>query len=309
MVAVVYSDSDRAHWKLAQEPKGLVHTFLTTGINPALHETQHIAHVLNSNIQLINHAEQITRVYFFGAGAFSKKHKAIVGAAFGPFFRNAKIAVEHDIQGAALAVCGHNPGIVGILSAGSNAIYFDGKKVKKNNFGLGYILADEGSANWIARMLLKAYLGETLPKSLQEKFKQKFDLDRKQVLTQVYDRNNAPLFLSRFYDFIVAHKREPALRKLVAEGFDLFFSAVIVPLSEQHPSTAVHFVGMVAIHFESILKEVANRYEIQISSLSKEPIDLLLKHHVNLSGRNLRVKALELSEPTVHQEPINTSLV
>lgn len=302
MVAVVYSDSDRAHWKLAQEPKGLVHTFLTAGINPALHETQHIAHVLNSNIQLINHAEQITRVYFFGAGAFSKKNKAIVGAAFGPFFRNAKITVEHDIQGAALAVCGHAPGIVGILSAGSNAVYFDGKKVKKNNFGLGYILADEGSANWTSRMLLKAYLGETLPKSLQEKFKQKFDLDRKQILTQVYDRNNAPLFLSSFYDFIVANKHETALRDLIAGGFDLFFSTLIVSLSKQHPNTPVHFVGIVAIHFESILREVANRYEIQISSLSKEPSELLLKHYIHLARQSPRIKALEASEQKEHQE-------
>ena len=36
-------------------------------------------------------------------------------------------------------------GIVGILGSGANCAYFDGKKLEKNNFGLGFIFGDEGS--------------------------------------------------------------------------------------------------------------------------------------------------------------------
>jgi glucosamine kinase len=79
------------------------------------------------------------------------------------FFKFAKISVDHDIAAAAIACCRNNPGIVSICASGSNAAWYDGKKVKPNNYGLGYILADEGSGNWLGKQLIKSYMSEKLP--------------------------------------------------------------------------------------------------------------------------------------------------
>ena len=47
--------------------------------------------------------------------------------------------VEHDLLGAARALCGKEEGIAAILGTGSNSCYFDGKKIKENITALGFI--------------------------------------------------------------------------------------------------------------------------------------------------------------------------
>ncbi|TXI13669.1 MAG: hypothetical protein E6Q66_09075 [Pedobacter sp.] len=281
MVAVIYSDSDGAQWKLAQGKNLTACTFKTAGINPALNDEKYIDHILNKNIHLINYAEQVNRVYFFGAGTFSKKQKAKLHSCFSQFFKNSKIMVDHDTQAAALAVCGNRCGIVGILGSGSNAIYFDGKKVKKNNFGLGYILGDEGSSNWMGRILLKHYLGETLPISLQEKFKKRFDLDRKQILDKVYDRVHAVSFLSHFSTFLIDNQADSFIKTMVMGGFHEFFSTNILPLKRHYLHAPICLVGCIAAQFESWLHEVAASYGLTITSIIKEPIDYVLSYYTN----------------------------
>src|SRR5690606_34694819 len=157
MIAVVYSGSRYADWKLAQRGEILA-DFKTTGFNPFFNDEKYISHYLNKNIQLINNAEKVKKVYFFGAGASSRERKEIVENALKKFFRYSKVLVEHDLYAAALASLGDAPGIVGILGSGSNAGYFNGRKFEQNNYGLGYILGDEGSANWMGKQLLKNYL-------------------------------------------------------------------------------------------------------------------------------------------------------
>ena len=71
---------------------------------------------------------------------------------------NSKIKVKDDLHGAAIATCHDQTGIVGILGSGSNCAYFNGIKAEKSNYGLGYILADEGSANYFGKVLLKNFL-------------------------------------------------------------------------------------------------------------------------------------------------------
>jgi glucosamine kinase len=145
MIAVVYSGSNNAGWRLADKGR-TVASFNTNAINPYFNDEKYIVQLLNKNINLIHHAEEIKRIYFFGAGASSDGLKQVVHNAFAAFFKFAKISVGHDIDAAAIACCRNTPGIVSICGSGSNAAWYDGKKVKPNNYGLGYILADEGSA-------------------------------------------------------------------------------------------------------------------------------------------------------------------
>ena len=67
------------------------------------------------------------------------------------------------LQGLPLQAVKILPGIISICGSGTNAAWYDGKRVKPNNYGLGYILADEGSGNWLGKQLLRAFMNETLP--------------------------------------------------------------------------------------------------------------------------------------------------
>src|ERR1700761_8554946 len=192
MIAVVYSGSNNADWRLSDKGR-TVASFKTNGINHYFIDEKHIVQILNKNINLIHHAEEIKRIYFFGAGSSSNELKTRVHDALSAFFKFGKVTVEHDIMGAAVACCKNSPGIVSICGSGTNAAWYDGKKVKPNNYGLGYILADEGSANWLGRQLIKGFMDETMPENLRKKFAKKYEADRTNLLEKVYRQKQPAL--------------------------------------------------------------------------------------------------------------------
>jgi glucosamine kinase len=280
MIAVVYSGSQYAHWRLAYKGK-TVASFKTNGINPYFNDEKHITQLLSKNINLIHHAEEIKRIYFFGAGASSEALKLIIYNSLSTFFKYAKVNVEHDILAAAIACCKNSPGIISICGSGSNAAWYDGRKVKPNNFGLGYILADEGSGNWLGRQLIKGFMNETLPENLKKKFVKKYDADRITLLEKVYRQKQPALYLSSFTDFYLENKDEQYLQNVIIKGFSKLISTYLLPLNKQYPEASVHFAGSVASNFQEHLYEVAADYKLTIGTIIKEPINNLLTYYSN----------------------------
>ena len=278
MIAVVYSGSNNAGWRLAKQGR-TVASFNTNAINPYFNDEKYIVQLLNKNINLIHHAEEIKRIYFYGAGASSEDLRQVIHNALSTFFKFAKITVGHDIEAAAIACCRNNPGIVGICASGSNAAWYDGKKVKLNNYGLGYILADEGSGNWLGRQLIKGFMNETLPANIRKKFEQRYDADRKTLLEKVYRQKQPALFLSGFCDFYTDNQDDAYLRNVIKTGFDKLMHTYLLPLHQQHPEAPVYFAGSVAANFQDILHESAEAAGIKIASIVKEPINNLLSYY------------------------------
>lgn len=280
MIAVVYSGSRYANWKLAEKGK-IIAEFRTVGINPFFNDEKFISMLLNKKTELINNAEKIKRIYFFGAGASSADRKEIISNAFSSFFRYGKVVVDHDLKAAAIATCGDEAGIVGILGSGSNAAFFDGKKSRENNYGLGYVLADEGSANWLGRMLLKSYLNETMPEGFRHKFMKRYDLDRKLILDKVYKQPQPVLFLSSFADFLMENRDDGFVKQLVTDGFNNYLRTYIIPLSKHYPGNQLHFAGTVAAGFHDWLRETATLNNLAVASVIKEPIYNVLNYYSN----------------------------
>ena len=280
MIAVVYSGSRFADWKLSDKGE-VVANFKTPGINPFFSDEKAITQLLNKTNELIYHAEEIKRIYFYGAGAFSRKRQQIIEGAFVKFFRYGKVNVDHDLKAAAIATCQDQPGIVGILGSGSNVAYFNGKKIKENNFGLGYILGDEGSANWMGRVLLRDLLTGRLPKKFEQSFYQKYTLDKKQILDKVYKQPYPALFLSSFADFLLDHQKEEYVKRMVLTGFETYFETYILPVAKQYPGSPLHFAGTISAGFETWLREVAEKYGFNIVSVVREPIYNVLDYYSN----------------------------
>jgi N-acetylglucosamine kinase-like BadF-type ATPase len=280
MIAVVYSGSNNAGWRLAYKGR-TVASFNTNAINPYFNDEKYITQLLNKNINLIHHAEEIKRIYFFGAGASSDALKQVIHNALTLFFKFAKISVDHDIAAAAIACCRNNPGIVSICASGTNAAWYDGKRVKPNNYGLGYILADEGSGNWLGKQLIKSYMSEKLPVNLQKKFMHRYDADRKTLLEKVYRQKQPALFLSSFSDFFLDNKDDAYLSSIIKTGFTKLIDTYILPLQKQHPDVPVHFAGSVASNFQEHLYETAESAGVKIATIIKEPINNLLSYYSN----------------------------
>ena len=280
MVAVVYSGSKTAFWKLTRNGQVIAHCN-TTGINPTFVDPKMILQILNKKVVLVNNAENIKKIYFFAAGASSADRRDELAETLLSFFRYSKVFVENDLFGAAKAACYDQPGIVGMLGSGSNCAYFDGKKLNNNNFGLGYILGDEGSSNYFGKTLLKNFLSKQLPEELETKFIRNFNLDRPQILERIYNKPQANIFLTSFFDFFTQNIKHDYILSLIDEGFEKYFQTYVLPIVAKHSNEDLHFVGKVAAELEDRLQLTAERHQLKIKSIIKEPILNLLKHYTN----------------------------
>ncbi|MGN6394953.1 MAG: hypothetical protein ACTHMI_05295 [Mucilaginibacter sp.] len=280
MNAVVYSGSNYAEWRLFDKER-IIAAFKTSGINPYFNDEKQIIAVLSKNINLIHHAEEIKRIYFYGAGSFSTELKNTVHDAFSKFFKFGRVSVEHDITAAAIACCKNSPGIISIIGSGSNSAWYDGKRVKPNNYGLGYILADEGSGNWLGRQLVKGYMNETLPENIRKKFVQRYDPDRKTLLEKIYRQKQPAIYLSSFTEFFIDNQEDGYIKGTIKKGFDKLMQTYLLPLHDEHPEAFLYFAGTVAANFQSQLQDAAADAGLKIATIIKEPINNLLTYFQN----------------------------
>jgi len=281
MIAVVFTGSKYADWRLADKNR-VISGFRMPGINPYLQDERTINQILHKNTNLINHAEQIKKIFFFGAGSSSLERQDKIKRVFERFFVNAKVKVEHDMIASSIATFGDEKGITAILGSGSNAAYYTGKKNIVNNLGLGYILADEGSSNWLGRMLLKDFVTNKLPVDIREKMNAKFNLDQKLILEKVYNAPSPTNFLTSFADFLLENKENIYIKNLVKKGLRSFFEVYIKPLADQYPNEKINFTGSIAHAYEDWLREIAQQeYSLQIGLILKEPIHNLTKYYIN----------------------------
>ena len=281
MFAVVYSGARHADWRLIEKGKVLTE-FKTKGINPFFHDEKYITQLLNKTNDLVNYAEAIKKIFFFGAGATIPERKETISTSLALFFRYAKIFVEHDLQAAALACANDERAIICVIGSGSNATYFDGKKTIDNNFGLGYLLGDEGSANWLGRIILRDWLYERIPKDFLALLKETHDYDRNLILERVYKQPNPEQFLCSFVDILMEHRTHTYVQSLIKNGFNIFLNTYVKSLQKRHGSTLpIHFVGTVAANFQDYLREIATTKNITITTVTKEPIYNLVNYYAN----------------------------
>ena len=280
MIAVVYSGSKTAFWKIARDGKTIAECTMP-GINPCFNDQKAILQYLNKKTILINHAESIKKIYVFAAGASSPERRRELADALGLFFKYSKITVKDDLYGAAISACYNNSGIVGILGSGANCAYFDGKNPEKNNYGLGFILGDEGSSTYLGKILIKGFMQEKLPEDLQKEFEVRYNLDRPQILERMYKKPMVQQFLSSFFDFFLDNRDHQYIASLIDTAFEIYFSTYLLPTVKLHPGKEIHFVGLVAGSFQEQLRETARRHNLEITSITKEPIYNLLNYYSN----------------------------
>ena len=278
MILIADGGSTKADWIALDANKNERFRVRTLGLNPAVISSEELTNRIVNMFQLINIKDEVSQVYFYGAGCGTPKACAILKDVMQAIFTNADIAVEEDMLAAVYAASGKNPALVCILGTGSNSCYFDGQSMQMQVPSLGYVLMDEASGNYFGKRLIRDYFYGMMPKYMIDRFEADYVLDADTIKTNIYRAPNPNMYLASFAKFMFDFKDEKYVRRLMKKGFEKFFKYRILPYnpSEDLP---IYFIGSIAHYFKEILDDVAKKNGLKISGVIQRPIDNLLEYH------------------------------
>jgi len=276
MILIADSGGSKIDWRLLNSD-GSIGQANTPGFNPYYQPIEDLHKTISASIAPIV-KEEVSDVYFYGAGVSSEKNQLVIKETFLSFFPKAKVEIGWDLLAAARALCGHEPGIACIMGTGSNSCLYDGKEITGNVANLGWILADEGSGANIGRKFLVDYLRKKFPASLEKAFHERFPFTREEFLEKVYQHEKPSAFLASFMRFIFQHLKEKYCHQLVYNSFAEFYENNVMQYPD-YKNLKVHFTGSVGFYFSDILRQVANDKGITVKNILESPIAGLTLYH------------------------------
>ncbi len=275
MLLIADSGSTKCDWVFVVDETE--QAFFTMGFNPFFHDSNKIESEISKNQGLTAVANQVKKLYYYGASVSSTDRAQIVINALKNVFKNAEIQVDHDMIGSVYATCGTAPGIACILGTGSNSCYFDGKNISEKVPALGYILGDEGSGSWLGKRLLRDFLYHDLPADLENDLKAT-GLEKEIVFENIYKKPNVNVYLASFARFLGPRQNIPYVKQIIKEGFEAFVKVHVCKFDD-YKNVPVHFVGSVAYFSKDILAEVCQEYGLKLGVVTNEPIRGLVQYH------------------------------
>ena len=270
------SGSSKAEWCLVNGKSKK--TFLTQGLSPYFLSAEQIEYIIEQELMPKLKNVQPDEVYFYGTGCSNPDNVKLVRKAIQRIFNDATVMVDHDLMGAARALCGNEKGIACILGTGSNSCYYNGKKIMKNSPGLGYVLGDEGSGAYLGRKVIQYFLYNTFDPDLADRFRAKFNTNSDEILSAVYKKPLPNRYLASYAIFLAENRGHYMIENILEDGFNDFFFNHVLKYREAW-TTAINFTGSVAYGFKDVLKDMCSGYELQLGSVLKKPIDGLVKFH------------------------------
>ncbi|MEI6864563.1 N-acetylglucosamine kinase [Flavicella sp.] len=278
MILIADGGSTKVDWIALDEQKNELFKIRTQGLNPAVVEEKVLKERVLSAKEFSENLDQVTQVFFYGAGCGTKVATKILKDLLEELFSNATVIVEEDMLAAVYAATGSDPAIVCILGTGSNSCFYDGKETHMNTVSLGYMLMDEASGNYFGKRLIRNYYYKTMPAHIAAKFEESYDLSPDTVKHKLYKEPNPNTYLADFASFMFQFKEETYVKEMMESGFDEFFVTRVLPF-EKDKSTPIYFIGSIAHYFYDILKKVADKYELNLAGVIQRPIDNLIKYH------------------------------
>jgi glucosamine kinase len=253
-------------------------TFLTQGLSPYFLSSEQIGHIIATELKVKIKNATVDKVFFYGTGCSNPQNILSVKKALQKNFIGAKIYVDHDLMGAAKALCGTNKGVACILGTGANSCAYNGKKITKNSPGLGYILGDEGSGAYLGKKVVQYYLYKTFDEDLMDRFEAKYKTNKVEILDNVYKKPLPNRYLASFAMFLAENRGHYMIENIIEDGLNDFFFNHIYKYRESW-TLPINFVGSIAFGFKDVLKEMCNAYQLQLGKVIKKPMDGLIKYH------------------------------
>ena len=279
MVLIVDSGATKSDWIALSENGEQLFTTQTLGLSPEVLTREVIEDRLANNFEISKNREEVSQLFFYGAGCGTDRMKTFLKDIFKDFFPNAKAEVREDTYAAIYATTkiGH-PGIVCILGTGSNCSYYDGHQLFQKVTSLGYILMDDGSGNFFGRKLLRDYYFHKMPQDLGIKFAKEYNLDADAIKEHLYKQPNPNTYLATFARFIVENKEHPYCNGVIQKGFQQFVNNYIMQF-ELATKVPINFVGSIAFYLKDELETVIRNNDLILGVIRQRPIDGLVEFH------------------------------
>lgn len=263
---------------------GLIHSrdkvnyFSTIGINPYFFKSEEIVNILLNEIPGTIDKLEVKEIFYYGAGCSSESRNKRVYDALKLIFPNSEIVVNHDLLGAAIALCGNSKGIACILGTGSNACLYDGKNIIDQHGGIGFILGDEGSGAHLGKLFVQQLFYKNVPADLREDFYKYFKIKDEEIIDNIYMKPYPNRFLASFSPFFSKHISNPFIENIIMHSFNDFFGFHIKYFKnyKEYPFNAV---GSISIHFEKQLRKVIADFEMQAGIFVEKPINHLVEYY------------------------------
>jgi glucosamine kinase len=250
----------------------------TIGLNPNFVSEDIFKHTLSAEVLPAFKNPGIEEVWFYGAGCAGKAMEKKVRNAIMSVIPSAAINVFSDLTGAARGLLGTGKGYICMIGTGSNSGYYDGKNISANIPPLGFILGDEGSGAALGKKLLADFLRGIMPTGLAEEFSKDYGAEKDEIVKHVYRGIFPSRYIGGFVQFLKDHISDPYCNSLVRKSFEEFVERNL-KLYKVAGMTEIAVTGSVAWHFSSILKEVFEKNNFIITTLTRGPIEGLIRYH------------------------------
>lgn len=278
-MAILIADSGatKCEWCVVEKGK-LKKTLFTLGISPYFLSGQQVEELVRRDLYPEISRYKIDAIFYYGTGCKNPANQKMILKALKRVFPDIEITVNHDLMGAARAVCLQEKGIACILGTGSNSCYFNGKRIMKNSPGLGYVLGDEGSGAYLGKKVVQYYMYNTFDEELRYRFEEKYKLSDMDILDKVYTQPLPNRFLAGFTIFLAENRGHFMVENIIEDGLNDFFFQHLCKYSEswKYP---VHFVGGVAFGFRDVITQLCDSYELEQGTILQHPMEGLIRYH------------------------------
>lgn len=234
--------------------------------------------ILNKQLMPKIKNTKVDELHFYGTGLGNPANVVIMKKVFKQLFPKTKTEINTDLLGIARASCGKNKGIACILGTGSNACFYNGKKIVNISPGLGYVLGDEGSGAYLGKKVIQYYLYKTFDEDLMNRFEKKYGETHASILENVYKKPLANRYLANFALFLAENRGHFMIENIIEDGLNDFFFTHLYKFKESW-TLPIHFVGSVGFGFRDVLKELCNSYELELGKVLKTPMPGLVAYH------------------------------
>ncbi|MDP5062069.1 MAG: N-acetylglucosamine kinase [Maribacter sp.] len=279
MILIVDSGATKSDWIALDENGEQLFFTQTLGLSPEVLTKDVIEDRLANNFELSKNRDNVSHLYFYGAGCGTDRMKLFLKNIFKDFFPNAKADVKEDTYAAIFATTKvGQQGIVCILGTGSNCSYYDGNQLFQKVTSLGYIPMDDGSGNFFGRKLIRDYYFHKMPADLAHKFAASHDLDADVIKENLYKQPNPNTYLATFARFLIENKDHPYSKGVIDKGFQQFINNYVMQF-ELATKVPINFVGSIAHYLRDELTSVLLRNDLIVGVIRQRPIEGLVDFH------------------------------
>lgn len=285
MDLIIDSGATKTAWRAVHED-GRVTAFQTQGLSPTAKGKDELADIVADAMrQLYSVNEDISKVYFYGAGLVSEALSDVLKDLFVRWYPEVEMNFASDLMAAARALFGDGSGVAAILGTGSNSCLYSGGKVLENIRPGGYILGDEGGGASVGKALLSDFIKGLLPSDIEKSFIEKYHLDYQEIIHRVYKDSGASAFLASFAPFIIEHQDDEYVQKLLLQCLESFVTRSLKRYYYAGADLKVGVVGSFGYACRHLLVEIGQRYGLEFGNFLKSPVDALVDYHFR--NRNL----------------------